>query len=167
MSTTVSHPPATLRFPASPTTTAEWRQLVDLANIGDATALAQVREILKQQPALVNAAADLEQICRGQALDLVSSTDLVMRESLQLKVEAKEAELGGTTPAPALQAAAKRAALAWLVLQVADLHCTAQLKSGTVPKRWLDVQEACERRYAASLKLVETIRGLTQGKKAR
>ncbi len=56
---------------------------------------------------------------------------------------------------------AKRVALAWLVLQVADLHVLEQLKSGAVPKRWLDVQEASERRYAASLKLVETLRGLT------
>ncbi len=167
MSPTVSPSPVTLRFPTSPTTTAEWRELVDQANAGDATALARVRELLKRQPAVVNAAADLEQITRGQALDLVSSTDLVLREALLLKVQSLETELSGPKPAPALQAAAKRAALAWLVLQVSDLHCAEQLKSGTVPKRWLDVQEASERRYAAALKLVETIRGLIQRKTSR
>lgn len=160
MPVTVSPPCETLRFPTRPTTSAEWRSLVEQANAGDAAALAQVREMLKNQPPLVKAAADLEQTCRELALDLVSSTDLVLREALLLQVQALEAEFAGTAPSPALRAAAKRAALAWLVLQVADLHVAEQIKRGTVPKRWLDWQATSERRYAAALKLVETVRGL-------
>src|SRR4051812_41449613 len=92
----------------------ELRRVTDRAIRGDATAVARLRQILDDYPAIWEYYGDLARHARLAWISLAAGNDLHLRESLARKAAALEAELAGAVATPLERLLAQRVVAGWL-----------------------------------------------------
>jgi len=94
-----------------PQAVAGLREILERARRGDATVLPELREALRSRPDLVQYCGDLASIAERAWGDLVAGQNLVLGESVKLRLTRLKASLGNAgspTPRPPAPATSRR-----------------------------------------------------------
>src|SRR5438552_1184158 len=94
--------------------TEELRNLVAAAEGGDPESLSKLRELLDSHPEIWQACGDLGGIVEQTLMDLVSGSNLVLKESLARKLTEMKVELSGPAPTPLEKLLVERITACWL-----------------------------------------------------
>src|SRR4051812_5496056 len=95
----MSAPTATPPTP-DPEALARLQSLVQRAQRGDESVQPELRELLDAHPEIWQRCGDLALQAQAAWLRLISGPDLLLRESLQRKLEQLKSDLAGTDPSP-------------------------------------------------------------------
>lgn len=143
--------------------TAEMRGLVERAEKGDLTALEPLRRLLSEMPALWRHYGDLAAWAERSWTDLISGNNLVLKESLRLKLADLRNDLGHAGASPLERLLIERATATWLSVSYGEVHL-AQLRHRNAPATQLGVIERfldrAHHRHLSSLKQLAQVRKL-------
>lgn len=141
--------------------TPEIQQLVARAEGGDPTALAPLRRLLAEVPQLWQQHGDLAAWAERNWLNLVAGHDLMVRTSVELRLDELRRELGAPDDSPVIQLLVRRVVASWLQVHYAEAHLPqlrqthaseAQLR---VAERFLDHSQS---RYLAAIRQLANVR---------
>jgi hypothetical protein len=136
--------------------------LLARAEQGDPTALSAVREALDRLPQLWQHYGDLALHARQAWVDRAAGGNLLLRETLDRKLEAVRAELAGPAASPLERLLADQIALCWLQSSYTDA-VAARARKGEAPahqKLALQRQESSLRRLVTATKQLALVRKL-------
>jgi hypothetical protein len=148
----------------------EIRSLLERARGGDPTDLAALRRAMDHYPEIWREYGDLAAFAQGAWIDLISGSDLVLRESLGRKVEAMTAELVGPAPSPLETLLVGRIAACWLQVSYADAAAARTGEMSMQQGNYLRKrQDSAHRRYLSAVGTLAMTRRLfgTSGSTAR
>lgn len=140
-----------------------FRAVVDSANEGDETALADVRYMLETSPAPTIAAlgGDLAEQAEAILISKITGEQVTVRESLQAKLKMLRAELSGPNPNPIERLLVDRVVACWLQLAHADaLVAQAEQVTFTEGDYRQRRQDRAHRRYLSAVKMLAVVRKL-------
>ena len=141
--------------------TEEMRALLQRAQDGDASVLAELREFLDGHPALWKEFGDLAGHARDALLALASGKSLLARESIKRRMEQLQADLGGPAPSALEKLLVERVAICWLQTYLADLDAVQKDKADTLQASHAQRrQSAAQARYLSAIKQLALIRKL-------
>lgn len=145
------------------TLTAEMQTLIQRAEQGDRTALEPLRELLTQRPELWAMYGDMSRWAQTSWLDLVSGTNLCLRESVELKLQQLRDELGEADAAPLEKLLIQRVSISWLMVHYSDAR-SAQLRAanaGAAQVRVVeDFSQKAHHRYLSAIRQLAQVRKL-------
>ena len=152
-------------LPASkewPQTCEEIKDVLQRAEQGDETVLAQVRNLLTCCPELVDAlGGDLEQITERLLSSAVAGENLAFREAIKERMRLFRQELAGPNATPLERLLVARIVACWLQVQTADIAATQatdiSMEAQNFHRRR---QDSANRRYLAAIKTLATVRKL-------
>jgi hypothetical protein len=140
---------------------ARLQQLVQRAQQGDDSVLPELRAALDENPQVWRECGDLGRQAQAAWLHLLSGQDLLLRESVQRKVEEMRAELSGHSPMPLEMLLVERVLAGWLQCHYADaLAAQARGPEATagVRQELMKRQESSQKRYLSALKQLALVR---------
>ena len=145
-------------FPAA---VAGLQEVLVRAQGGDLAVLPELRDALESRPVLWRHCGDLAAIAERAWIETASGPDLVVAESLKLRMAELRAELAGPSPTPLERLAVNRVAITWLQAWYAD---AAAAGSGDVSPKLaafaLEPLDRAQKRHLAALAVLATIRRL-------
>jgi hypothetical protein len=145
----------------APTAVANLREVLERARTGDPAALADLRETLRSRPDLVEYCGNLAAFAERAWVDLAAGPNLVVHESLKIKLEGLRAELAGPDSTPLERLAVDRVAITWLQAGYGDVAAAGLTD---VPPRVagfaLDRQDRAHKRHLAALAALSLIHRL-------
>jgi hypothetical protein len=145
-------------------TEAEFQQLVQDANSGNAESLAALRKCLDLNPMIWQRLGDLALHAELTLIKLVAGGDQLAIEALTRKTHELKAELAGPNPSPLERLAAERVIACWLQLQFVDSSVlTTDATALAQSKCLLQRQELASRRYQSAMKSLLDIRRYLPG----
>ncbi len=135
-------------------TDAEWSELLERSQRGDAAALRELRQAMSRYPDLERQYGDLAQIIRQHTVDAILGRDnLLLRDALDRQLAALRHELEPIARSPLERLLVERVLTCWLALQVAELTASAPPPS-TFRERRLD---RAHHRYLASIQALARV----------
>jgi hypothetical protein len=145
-----------------PAALAGLQEILARARRGDVAVLPELREALEARPEIWKHCSDLAAIAERAWIALVAGPDLLVAESLMMRMADLRAELAGPDPTALERLAIERVVIAWLQAWYSDL---AAAGSGDVPPKVaafaLERQDRAQKRYLAALATLARIRRLT------
>jgi hypothetical protein len=170
VSNQVTDPPPTLAGPG------DLAELARRVQAGDATALPALRATLEANPEVWRRAGDLAAHAREALVRHAAGANVVLAESLRLRVEEITRELAGPAPTPLERLLAERGAACWLQANFHD--ALAAVNPELSPRQAEQLrrsQDSAHRRFLSALKAMATVRRLlapaakagTKGRKRR
>lgn len=140
----------------------ELRNLIKRAEAGDRTVLKELRAYLDNHPTFWQEFGDLATWCIESWLNLISGQNLLLKESIRLRLEAFRQEFGAQ--ASLLDTLlVERITATWLAVNYADTRY-AQLRQAGAPVEQLRViaklQDSAHARHLAALKVFAQVRKL-------
>ena len=134
--------------------------VIERANGGDATALADVRQVLDEFPELIeNLGGDLAETAESALIAAAAGERLAMAEALRRNLRQLENDLAGTKPSAIEKLLVRRIAICWL--QVAHADCLSA-QADDVPVSHANYlqrnQDQAHRRLLSSIKTLATVR---------
>jgi hypothetical protein len=144
-----------------PEALARLQSLVQRAQQGDESVLPELRQILDAHPEIWQRCGDLAAQAQAAWLGLISGSDLLLRDSLERKLEQMKAELAGTAPSLLEKMLIECVIGSWLPLQYADATC-AQIKAKSSARHQAAQrrQSSAQQRFLQSVKMLVTVRKL-------
>src|ERR1700683_664465 len=143
--------------------TQEMTKLVQQAEQGDTTVLPALRKLLTEKPQLWVMYGDLAAWAERSWLDLIAGPNLVLRESLERKLQQLREELGEPSASPLDDLLVRRAVSCWLEVHYADVHL-AQLHHQNANATQLRVVErfltSSHHRYLSAIRQLAQVRKL-------
>ena len=140
---------------------ARLESLVQRAQRGDESVLPELRQVLDAHPELWRRCGDLALQAQTAWLQLIGGKDLLLRESLQRKLEQLKVELAGTDPSPLEKLLVERATATWLQLQYIDAVYAQVKGNGSAQHQALQRrQNSAQQRHLQALKMLVTVRKL-------
>jgi len=134
--------------------------LVQRAQQGDETVLPELKQVLDAHPELWQR-CDLAWHAQEKWLQLICGKDLLLRESLQRKLEQMKGELAGTAPSVLERLLVQRVLATWLQAEHADaLYARAKGNSPGQHQALQRRQIGAQDRHLAAIKALATIRRL-------
>jgi hypothetical protein len=132
---------------------------------GDASALPELRALMKTDTGLSAAIADMGDLSRKTEewiIKTAAGADLLFKESMTQKVQSMRAELAGPNPTALEMLLADRIALCWLTLHEIELRYQ-HWKGGTIreSEHWQRRIDHAHRRYLTAVRTLATVRKLT------
>jgi hypothetical protein len=147
---------------------AAWKKLDEVvrrAQIGDRTALPELRKALDEHPERFGYAGDLALMSQHTWLDLLSGTDLYIRETVERTLQETRIELAGSNPSPLEKLLVERIVACWLQVNHADtVFVNNQSSSEAFRKELMKRQESAQRRYVEGIKQLAQVRKLVSPK---
>jgi hypothetical protein len=144
-----------------PAALAGLQEVLERARRGDVAVLPELREALEARPEIWKHCSDLAAIAERAWIALITGPDLLVAESLMLRMGELRAELAGADPTPLERLAVERVVIAWLQAWYSDL---AAANSGDVSPKVaafaLERQDRAQKRHLAALATLATIRRL-------
>ena len=139
----------------------ELARLVGRAERGDLTVLPALREALAANPDLWQTYGDLALQAEGALVRVAAGSNLLLAESLLLKLRALKAELGGESPSPLERLLVERVSASWLQTAYFDGLVAQAAGAGEARQRALQrQQDAAHRRHLAGIKQLAVVRRL-------
>ena len=139
----------------------ELARLVGRAERGDLAVLPALREALAANPNLWQTYGDLALQAEGALVRLAAGSNLLLAESLLLKLRALKAELGGDGDSPLERLLIARVAATWLQTNYYDTMVTQAAGAGEARLKVLrQQQDAAHRRHLAGIKQLALVRKL-------
>ncbi len=115
-----------------PAALAGLQEVLERARRGDVAVLPELRETLEARPEIWKHCSDLAAIAERAWIALIAGPDLLVGESLMMRMGELRAELAGADPTPLERLAVERVVIAWLQAWYSDL---AAAGSGDVPPK--------------------------------
>jgi hypothetical protein len=144
-----------------PETRARLESLVQRAQQGDENVLPELRQVLDAHPEFWQRCGDLALQAQTAWLQLVSGKDLLLRESLQRKLEQTKAELAGTDPSVLERLLVQRVLSTWLQAEYADaMYARAKPNSSARHQALQRRQNSAQQRHLQAIKMLVTVRKL-------
>jgi hypothetical protein len=144
-----------------PTDPKELQKLVERAQRGDEAALPSVRELLKLPAAVDAFGGDLAREAQRILIGKFSDKNLLLRESVQRKLELLRAELAGASPTPLERLLVERVVACWLHLHHLEVIYAGKesmsLELGAYYQRSLS---AAQKRYLSAIRTLALVRKL-------
>jgi hypothetical protein len=141
-------------------TLSEFNVLVQAANSGDADALAKLRTLLDEQPAIWQRLGDLALHTELTLSRLIAGNDQLLLESVQRKLT----ELRNSLTRPGASAIERlsvdRVVASWMQLQHIETKLVVANAGTTVARHWRLFQAQTERSHQAALKALLTLQHL-------
>jgi hypothetical protein len=137
----------------------ELKSLLQRAEKGDPSSIAALREVLDHNPDIWKHYGDLGLHAEGLLIQRISSTNLLMAESLARRLHSLKTELAGPGPGYLEKLLVDRVAACWLQTSYFDLVIAQS--EGATPRHMQDLQRRQDRahgRYLAALKALDTMR---------
>jgi hypothetical protein len=138
--------------------------LVKLAQEGDTSVAAELRDLLDSQPVIWRHVGDLSRHAELNMLDLICGKHLLMKEATQRRLDELKAELADGPPDPLERLLIERISVCWLQVHHADLDvATSRLKDGGATSVSLYAQrrlDSAQRRYLHAVKQLALVRKL-------
>jgi hypothetical protein len=137
------------------------QRLVQRAEQGDASVLAELRAALDRNAWVWERYGDLAQQSQAAWLQLIAGSNLMLHEATSRKAAQLRAELAGPAPSPVERLLIERVIACWLQTNYADA-AYAQLK-GNAPGQHMAAlrrQGAAQQRYLQAMRALVTIRKL-------
>jgi hypothetical protein len=139
----------------------ELARLVGRAERGDLTVLPALREALAAHPDLWQTYGDLSLQAEGALVRVAAGSNLLLAESLLLKLRALKAELGGASPSPLERLLVERVSASWLQTNYFDGLLAQAAGAGESRLKVLrQQQDAAHRRHLAGIKQLALVRRL-------
>ena len=139
----------------------ELARLVARAERGDLAVLPALREALAANPTLWQTYGDVSLQAEGALVRVAAGSNLLLAESLLLKLRALKAELGGDGDSPLERLLASRVALTWLEANYRDIQMAQAAGAGEARLKVLrQQQDAAHRRHLAGIKQLALVRKL-------
>jgi hypothetical protein len=139
----------------------ELARLVGRAERGDLSVLPALREALAANPNLWQTYGDLALQAEGALVRVAAGSNLLLAESLLLKLRALKAELGGDGASPLERLLIARVTATWLQTAYFDgLLAQAAGASEARLKVLRQMQDAAHRRHLAGIKQLAVVRRL-------
>lgn len=140
------------------------QRILELAKQGDVLFLSDLREILDTHSDIWKRHGDLDRRVEEAWLQLIAGPDLLVKESVERKLNDMKAELSGPAPTPLEKLLVDRVTACWLQVHFADAASAVLMKEakaspatlGEMRKR----QESAERRFQAAIKQLALVRKL-------
>jgi hypothetical protein len=140
---------------------ARLERLLQRAQQGDESVLPELRQVLDAHPEFWQGYGDLALQAQAAWLHLISGQNLLLRESLQLKLDQLKAELGGMVPSPLERLLVERATATWLQLQYAGaVYAQVKTNSSAQHQALQRRQNSAQQRHLQALKMLMTVRKL-------
>jgi hypothetical protein len=141
--------------------TEEMRQIMERAQKGDASVLAELREMLDNHPELWQQLGDLARHLEEALLNMASGPSLLARESIRRRLTEIKEELAGLESSPLETLIIDRIGISWLQVHLADLDAAQAEKAGN-PTAYQQVrrQNGAQNRYLAGIKQLAAVRKL-------
>src|SRR5262249_9701258 len=140
---------------------ARLESLVQRAQQGDEDVLPELRQVLDAHPGLWHRCGDLALQAQTAWLQLVCGKDLLLRESLQRKLEQMKEELAGTGPSPLERLLVGRVLATWLQAEYADAAYTKAKPNSPAQHQALQRrQNSAQQRHLQAIKMLVTVRKL-------
>src|SRR5262245_23529718 len=135
--------------------------LVQRAQQGEESVLPELKQVLDAHPRLWQRCGDLALQAQTAWLQLICGKDLLLRESLQRKLDQLKADLAGTASSPLERLLVERATATWLQLQYADTVCGGVKGNSPAQHQALQRrQTSAQQRHLQALKMLVTVRKL-------
>lgn len=131
------------------------QQLVARAQAGDDSVLPELKACLAKHPELWHYCGDIAQGAIEALLNLVAGKDLLVRESVLLRMDEIRKTLAGPTPTPLETLLIDRIVVSWLQTAFCDLQHVSS--SQEHHRRRLD---SAHRRYLQAIKALATVKKL-------
>ena len=139
----------------------ELARLVARAERGDLSVLPALREALAANPDLWQTYGDLALQAEGALVRVAAGSNLLLAESLLLKLRALKAELGGDGDSPLERLLIARVAATWLQTNYYDTRVAQAAGAGEARLKVLrQQQDAAHRRHLAGIKQLALVRKL-------
>lgn len=140
---------------------ADLREILERAQSGDVAAMPELREALRSRPDLVQYCGDLGVIAERAWVTLIAGQNLVLSESIKLRLVELKASLAGANPTPLERLAVERIAITWLQSGFADIAAAGPGDvSPRVAEFVIERQDRAQKRYLAALTAFTMIRKL-------
>jgi hypothetical protein len=140
---------------------ADLDEVVLAANGGNQEALARLREILDDNPAIWQRVGDLGHHVENLLLDMVAGSNTLLRESLERKIADMKRDLVGERPNVLEEMVAHRIIVCWLELQYADASHPEPSGSLAQGRFQLQRKESAQRRLQQALKIHQLAADIT------
>jgi len=137
--------------------------VIDRANKGDETALAEVRKMIDDFPApsITVLGGDLAERAEAILVGRITANQTAFREALLAKLNTLRAELAGTNPNPTERLLTERVVACWLQLAHADALAAQAEGVGFAQGDYLQRrQDRAHHRYLSAIKLLGIVRRL-------
>ncbi len=141
--------------------TEEMRQVMERAQRGDSTALAQLSELLDSRPELWQQFGDLARHVEEALLNMASGPSLLARESIRRRLSEIKEQLAGPEASPLETLIIDRIGISWLQTHLADLDAAQAEKAGSpVAFQIVRRQNGAQNRYLGGIKQLAAVRKL-------
>jgi hypothetical protein len=142
----------------------ELQHLVAAAQAGDAAALPALRKLLRERPEVWREIGELSQRAEDALLDLAGPDQVLIKESIRLKLAELRDELGSST-APALERLlVDRVTLCWLQVHLVELALVEVQRCGQqatpAGKEALKRLDGAHRRFLTSVRTLAVVKKL-------
>ena len=138
-------------------------KLLRRAESGDKTVILDLRELLDLGPELASFYGNLARTAERELISVMAGKDLVMKETVPLKLEAMREELASSSPNPLEKLLVERVVMCWLALQHAELIST-QRSFGRVNVQEVELYQRrldrAHKRYLSAIRTLAQIRKL-------
>jgi hypothetical protein len=139
----------------------EFRDLIQRAEQGDASTLAQLQEVMKSPIAVDFFGGDLSKSLETTLVTRTAGKNLPFREAMLRKLQMLREEIGGSKACPLEKLLVDRIVCCWLLLYDAET-CYVQAKDMTISQgdyhqRRID---RLHRRYLSAIKMLAVVRRL-------
>ena len=139
----------------------EFKAVTDKANAGDANALAELRQLLDDNPEIWKNLGDLPRYARESMLVAIAGKDESVKESLRRSAEQLTGELTTKSSSVIEKLAADRVVSNWLEAHLIDLLNPLPQGATVKQKRFqLQLKTSAQKRYDGSLKSLATLKKL-------
>jgi hypothetical protein len=139
----------------------ELARLVGRAERGDLTVLPALREALAANPNVWQTYGDVSLQAEGALVRAAAGRNLLLAESLLLKLRELKSEVSGESPSPLERLLASRVALTWLEANYLDILVAQAAGAGEARLRALQrQQDGASRRHLASIRQMAVVRRL-------
>ena len=135
-------------------------ELVRRSNLGNQQCLEALRAILDQQPGIWQAVGDVSKMAERAWIAVVSPGDKLVEESIQRRLIALKAEMGGVDPNPLEKMLIDLVGVSWLAVFEAEISAA---QSGGSPQQVsirLRRAESAQKRFLRAIKTLTTVRAL-------
>jgi hypothetical protein len=149
----------------------ELRSLSEKAEAGDTDARKVLKEaLLNSTPAVIARASDIGRKAQHMLINSAAHGNPLTEYALQSRLDLLRAELGGEEPSPLEALLAQRIAAAWMLNQLLEIYCSAQLWRGapkgsraplSTTKFYIEWQERAHRQLMNSIKALAQVRRLS------
>jgi hypothetical protein len=147
-----------------PPAAGDLRGLIEAVRVGDPQARPRLREALDAHPEVWMYYGDLARHAERAWVEAAGGPDVLLKECLEKRLEALEADLAGPDPTPLERLLAQRSGLCWLQAAYADAVAAQARDVSLKQAEFLQKrQDAAHRRFLAALGALTTVRRLLRG----